>query len=311
MTADKRAAFTTLHTVLEATLRLLAPFLPFTAEEIFRALNAYRDERASVHLQDWPASDASAIDAELERAMAAAQAVVGLGRSLRQDAALKTRQPLGRMVMHSDDDRAGLVLANDLLAGYVAGELNVKTVGTVDDPREVAELSAKANFRALGPRFGKKAPLAAQRITAMTGGEIMRLRADGRVVLDLEGADTEFTFEEVQVVEQGVGSFVATGAQGLTVALDTTLTEELRREGLAREIINKVQNLRKKSGLEVSDRIRLSITGPAAVLAAVADHADRITGETLAVGVADGADLPYKEEFAIDDIAIGIALDKA
>ena len=115
----------------------------------------------------------------------------------------------------------------------------------------------------------------------------------------------------IQVVEQGVGSFVAAGAQGLTVALDTTLTGELRREGLAREIINKVQNLRKKSGLEVSDRIDLAITGSEEVLAAVAEHQERITGETLATGVAADGDLAYKDSFDIDDNAIGIALEKA
>jgi len=311
MTDDKRAAFTTLHTVLESSLRLLAPFIPFTAEEIFRSLAAHCDPGASVHLQEWPAGDEGLVDADLEKAMAAAQTVVGLGRSLRQDSGLKTRQPLGRLVMHANDDRADLVLADATLAGYVASELNVKDVGTVADPREVAELSAKANFRALGPRFGKQSPLAAKRITAMTGDEIMTLQRAGRVVLEFEGQDTEFTFEEVAVAEQGIGSFVAAGSQGLTVALDTTLTGDLRQEGLAREIINKVQNLRKKSGLEVSDRIELSITGSEAVLEAVEAHRERITGETLALGVASGRELAYKDSFDIDDHAIGIALDRA
>jgi len=311
MTDDKRAAFTTLHTVLESSLRLLAPFIPFTAEALFRSLAAHCDPGASVHLQEWPAGDEGLVDADLEKAMAAAQTVVGLGRSLRQDSGLKTRQPLGRLVMHANDDRADLVLADATLAGYVASELNVKDVGTVADPREVAALSAKANFRALGPRFGKQSPLAAKRITAMTGDEIMTLQRAGRVVLEFEGQDTEFTFEEVAVAEQGIGSFVAAGSQGLTVALDTTLTGDLRQEGLAREIINKVQNLRKKSGLEVSDRIELSITGSEAVLEAVEAHRERITGETLALGVASGRELAYKDSFDIDDHAIGIALDRA
>jgi isoleucyl-tRNA synthetase len=310
-TADKHAAFTTLHTVLETGLRLLAPFLPFTAEEVYRALCARGDEALSVHLQDFPAADQARIDEALERAMAAAQDVVGLGRSLRQDAALKTRQPLGRLVVHADDDRAQLVLADERLVGYVAGELNVKDVGRLDDPREVAVLSAKPNFRALGPRFGKGAPQAAGRISAMTPDEIMRLRADGRVTLDFEGRDEEFGFEEIQVQEEGVAPWVAAGDKGLTVALDTTLTDELRAEGLAREIINKVQNLRKKSGLEVSDRIVLSVAGPEPVLAAVRDHADRITGETLADGVAAAGELPYKEAFVIDGHEITVALDRA
>ncbi|HPF71809.1 MAG TPA: DUF5915 domain-containing protein, partial [Candidatus Krumholzibacteria bacterium] len=310
-TPDKHAAFTTLLAVLEATLRLLAPFVPFTAEEIYRALAAGGAADVSVHLQDFPVADPARIDAALERAMAVAQDVVGLGRSLRQDAALKTRQPLARLVVHADDDRGALLLGDPLLAGYVAGELNVKQVGALDDPREVAVLSAKANFRALGPRFGKAAPRAAARITAMTADEIMRLRTDGRITLEVDGAPHELGFEEIQVAEEGIAPWVAAGAQGLTVALDTTLTDALRAEGLAREIINKVQNLRKKSGLEVSDRIALHVGGPDEVLAAVADHAGRIAGETLADGVAATGDLPYKEAFVIDGLEITIALDRA
>ena len=323
MTPDKRAAFTTLHTVLESSLRLLAPFIPFTTEEIFRALTAHRDPAASVHLQDYPAVDESLIDGDLERGMAAAQAVVGLGRSLRQESGLKTRQPLGRLVMHADDGRVALLMGDDTLQGYIAEELNVKAVGTVDDPREVALLSAKANFRALGPRFGKQAPVAGQAIAAMTPAQIMTLRDAGSVSLDVAGAAVEFTFEEILVSEEGVAPFVAGGSGGLTVALDTTLTDDLVQEGLCREIINKVQNLRKKSGLEVSDRIRLRITGPAAVQAAVTRFSNRIVGETLAAEisadtgdsgtdtVAGRVELAYKDTFEIDDQSISIALARA
>jgi isoleucyl-tRNA synthetase len=311
MTADKRAAFSTLYTALESSLRLLAPYLPFVTEEIFRGLRAHADPQGSVHLQDYPTADESLIDADLEKAMAATQAVVSLGRSLRQESSLKTRQPLGRLVMHSDDDRVALLMADDLLTGYIAGELNVKEIGTVADPREIANLSAKANFRALGPRFGQKSPVAAKAITAMTPAEIMILRVEGKVTLEVEGVPADFTFEEVMVVEEGVGAYVASGDQGLTVALDTTLTDDLRQEGLAREIINKVQNLRKKSGLEVSDRIELAITGPEAIVAAAARFADRITTETLAEGVASTGDLAYKDTFKIEDVEIGIALDRA
>jgi isoleucyl-tRNA synthetase len=312
MTPDKRAAFTTLYTVLDASGRLLAPFIPFAAEEIHRALTVHTgNDQRSVHLRDFPVPDETLIDQGLEKSMAAAQSVVGLGRSLRQEASLKTRQPLGRLVMHSDDDRVALLMADDLLTDYIAGELNVKRVDTVDDPREVANLSAKANFRALGPRFGKRSPQAAERIVGMTSSEIMTLRAEGRVSLDFEGEQVDFTYDEVTVAEEGVGSFVAAGGQGLTVAVDTTLTEDLIREGLAREIINKVQNLRKKSGLEVSDRIELAISGPDEVLTAVSLFKERITTETLALDVATDRDLAYKETFIIGDHEIGIALDRA
>ncbi len=310
LTADKRAAFTTLYTVLESSLRLLAPFIPFTAEEVFRGLVAHQDPAASVHLQDYPVADADQIDASLEKAMAAAQAVVGLGRSLRQDASLKTRQPLGRLVMHSDDDRVALLMDDSRLQGYLAEELNVKEIGTVADPREVALLSAKANFRALGPRFGKQAPVAAKVITGMTPAEILTLREDGRVALQMADETVEFTFEEVIVSEEGLAPFVAGGANGLTVALDTTLTPELRQEGLCRELINKVQNLRKKSGLAVSDHINLRIEGPPSVLAAVSGFSDRIVTETLAETVAATGELAYKDTFEIEDQEISIALDR-
>ena len=311
MTADKRAAFTTLYRVLEATLRLLAPFIPFTTEEIYRGLLRHRDADVSVHLQDFPTADESLIDQDLERAMAAAQAVVGIGRSLRQDAGLKTRQPLGRLLVHADDDRGDLLLGDERLVGYVAEELNVKTVDSVADPREVAELSAKANFRALGPRFGKQAPQAAAAIAAMTAEQILELRGAGTVTLDLAGQATGFGFEEIFVSETGIAPYVAGGAGGLTVALDTTLTEDLRQEGLCREIINKIQNLRKNSGLEVSDRIDLRIDGPDEVLAAVARFDERIRRETLAVDVASAGDLAYKDTFKIDDYEIDVALRRS
>jgi isoleucyl-tRNA synthetase len=310
MTTDKHAAFSTLYTVLESSMRLLAPFIPFTAEEIYRGLTRHSSPEGSVHLRDFPVADKSLMDAELERMMEVSQTVVGIGRSLRQESGLKTRQPLGRLVVHSQDDRAATLLANSQLAGYVREELNIKEVERVADPRSIATLSAKANFRALGPRFGKNAPVAAKAITAMTPEKIMELKENGSVMLEILGEESSFTFDEVMVQEEGTGSFVAGSGQGLTIALDTALDDDLRAEGLCREIINKVQNLRKKSGLEVSDRIELSITGPDEVLAMVENYGDRIKADTLALSIASAAELPYKESFSIDANEIGIALGK-
>jgi isoleucyl-tRNA synthetase len=310
MTADKRSAFATLYAVLEATLRLLAPFIPFTSEEIYRALSTDRAKGRSVHLTDYPRSDEASQDLRLERAMAVAQTVVGLGRSLRQDVRLRTRQPLGRLVIHSTDNRAPLLLADQRLVGYVSEELNVKQIETVDDPSSVATLAAKANFRALGPRFGKGAPAAAERIVAMTPTEIGRLRSEGHIELDFADQAADFGFDEIQISESGVDPFVAAGADGLTVALDVTLTDELRTEGLCREIVNRVQNLRKKSGLAVADRIALNISGDARVRAAATKFADHITTETLAEGVASEVKLPHRESFELDGLAVEIALGK-
>ena len=311
MTVDKFTAFSTLYTVLESSARLLAPFIPFTAEEIFRGLTSHHAPEGSVHLHDFPVLDSSLVDEELEGLMDVSQTVVGIGRNLRQESGLKTRQPLGRLMVHSTDARAGNLLNNDQLVGYVREELNIKAVEIVDDPRSIATLSAKANFRALGPRFGKGAPVAAKCITGMTAEEIMKLKVNGSVNLEFEGESTSFTFEEVQVLEEGTGTFVAGSGQGLTLALDTALDDDLRAEGLCREIINKVQNLRKTSGLEVSDRIELEISGPQSVLDVVEQFASRIMADTLALGVASAAELPYKESFSIDENEISIALGKA
>ena len=311
MTVDKFTAFSTLYTVLESSVRLLAPFIPFTAEEIFRGLTAHHAPEGSVHLHDFPVVDANLVDEDLELMMDVSQNVVSIGRNLRQESGLKTRQPLGRLLIHSADERASKLLDNDEMVGYVREELNIKTVEMVDDPRSIATLSAKANFRALGPRFGKGAPVAAKCITAMTPAEIMELKLKGTVNLEFEGESTSFTFEEVQVLEKGTGTFVAGSGQGLTLALDTALDEDLRAEGLCREIINKVQNLRKTSGLEVSDRIDLKVDGPQSVLDVVERFASRIMTDTLALGIASANELPYKESFSIDENEISIALGKA
>ena len=310
MTPGKRSAFATLYTTLETSLRLLAPFIPFTAEEIYRGLTAHQDPEGSVHLREYPLAATELIDQDLERAMATAQQVVGLGRSLRQEAGLRTRQPLGRLAVHAEDDRVDLLLADDRLIGYIAEELNVKKVERLDDPRALVEMSAKAEFAVLGPRFGKRMKEVAQRVAGMTYEEILALKKSGVVVLDLTGEQFEFTDKEIATIERGIDPYVAGGQMGLTVAVDTTLTDDLRQEGWCREIVNRVQNLRKKSDLAVSDRIVLHITGSQKILDAVERHGERIIAETLAECVASDRDLPYKDTFSIDENEIGIALDR-
>jgi isoleucyl-tRNA synthetase len=310
MTPDKRSAFRTLFEVLDATVRALAPFVPFVAEELYRGLHAFRDPAASVHLTDYPVAEPSRQDAALERRMALAQAIVGIGRSLRQEAKLRTRQPLGRLLVRAADGRAAEMLADDRLVAYVAEELNVKAVEALEDPALVSRLSAKPNYRALGSRFGRRVPEAAARISAMTAEEIGAFQRDGRISLDVGGEATVFAPEELQVRQEGVPPFVAGAQGGLLVALDTTLDDELRAEGLAREIVNRIQNLRKKSGLAVSDRIRLSVAGDDTVRAVLERHGERISGETLAVEIAADTDLPYQETFKVDGVEIDIALDR-
>lgn len=310
MTVDKRTAFATLYRVLENSLRLLAPFIPFTTEEIYRSLKVHVDSEVSVHLTDYPGVDPESQDRSLEELMASAQAVVGLGRSLRQDAGLRTRQPLARLLVHADDERAERLLADERVRELVAVELNVKEIAWLEDPLTVVAYTAKPNYRALGPRFGKRVPQMAKRIEAMTPAEILSFRREGEITLVHEGEALRFGGEELAVAEAGIAPYVAAGGNGFTVALDTTLSEELILEGFCREIINRVQNLRKKSGLEVSDRILLAIEGSAPVDAVLARFGERIASEALAVEFVPAAGLPHQDSCRIDDAEVSLALGK-
>ncbi|MCP4574344.1 MAG: isoleucine--tRNA ligase [bacterium] len=307
---DKHTAYTTLHTVLETTLRLLAPFVPFTAEELYRGLRAHADAEVSVHLQDFPVADGEAVNSDLERRMAAAQEAVRLGRSARQISGVKTRQPLGRLCLFSPQGTAAELVDDPVIGEYLRMELNVKELQVAAELDSLADQSAKANFRALGPRFGKEVPRWAAAIAALDPQQIARLGATGKIEIQLDGRTEEFGGEEVQVTLEGKGAFVVAGSPSLVSAIDTTIDDVLKAEGIAREIINKVQNLRKKSGLEVSDRIVLAITGPARVLAAVESHTPRIRTEVLADDVAAAGELPYKETFVIEGDEVSVALDR-
>ncbi len=305
MNSDKQAAYGTLYRVLDESLRMLAPYIPFTTEEIYLSLH---NDVESVHLELFPESDSTLIDTELESIMAAAQSVVTLGRSLRQDSGIRTRQPLGKLLLHSEDNRAEALCNDTNYSETLASELNIKSIELIDDPRKVVVLEGKANFRALGPRFGKAAKQAASAITAMTPADIMTLRTNGTVSLDVASEATDFTFEEIQVVENGIDPYVAGSESGITVAMDCTLTDDLKEEGLAREIINRIQNLRKSNGLEVSDRILLSIDGSQQVQTAVSKWSDYIASETLAEFGND--EFEISDTFPVDDVEVRIALQR-
>ena len=333
MGEDKRAAFDTLYTVLEGVSRLLAPFTPFIAERLYRGLHPDLPEEApaptedgsmsssadpaagggepadSVHLADWPGSSAAARDRELEESMAAVLQVVGLGRSLRNAHELRVRQPLREGLVYGRSPALRRAVEQERYAALIADELNLKRVSWLDDPSRVARVSAKANFRKLGARFGKKTPAVAKAIAALDGDSLARLREDGSLTLSVDGDEVEITGEDVFISEEGLEGYVTESQRDCMVALSIELDEELRREGLARELVNRIQNLRKQAGLAVSDRISLYIGGDEAVAAAWAAHQDHIREETL---VQIHAERPapdmVQEEFSIDGHKALIAL---
>ena len=290
---DADAAFRTLWTCLRTVALLVAPYAPFTAEELWQGLVVSVDPEApdSVHLADWPEPDRTAADPELSAAMAEVRRLVGLGRQARTDAKLKVRQPLARaLISVPDPARAGVAGLLDL----VAAELNVKEVGFAEGDTGMVAYRLAPNFRALGPRFGRDAQAVAaalRQAPADLAAELaVALRAGQRVELEVDGLGrVELGPEEAGVVEEPVTGWRVVRDGATAVALDLEVSPELRREGLARDLVRAVQDLRKAAGLEVADRIELAVKagggGENQVAAAVDAHRDYLLGETLATSL--------------------------
>jgi len=285
---DSEAAFRTLWTCLKTLSLLLAPYTPFLAERLWQGLVVSVDPGApdSVHLADWPEPDGAADDPELRAAMAEVRRLVGLGRQARTDAKVKVRQPLARALVTVPAERREAVAG---LLDLVAAELNVKRVGFASGEDGLVAYRLVPNFRALGPRFGRRAPAVAAAVREADAGELApRLQAGERVELEVPGVGpVELGPDEVGVAEEPVTGWRVVREGGASVALDLTVTPELRLEGLARELVRAVQDLRKDAGLKVSDRIELAVQAAGEVAEAVQAHGDYLRAETLAVALHD------------------------
>jgi len=299
---DKRAAFATLYEVLIAFTRLLAPVLPFITEEIHTGL---APEEPSVHLTDYPAVDEEMIDADLERSMAAARRIVALGRSLRSGHAVGVRQPLGSLTVVSRDP--AVASAVERHRRIIAEELNVKEVAASEDEQSVVELRAKADFRRLGPRLGAAVKEAAKELAALSGPEVAAFVDRGRI----DAAGHALTIDDA-VISRRPRPGLAVASEGpLSVALDITVTDELRAEGLAREVVSRIQRTRRDLGLEVTDRIRIGYhTDDGALRGAVERHAGFVAEEVLAVSLAadPGAEGPG---YRIGAAELRVSIEKA
>ncbi|HET7444305.1 MAG TPA: isoleucine--tRNA ligase [Solirubrobacterales bacterium] len=283
-----RAAFATLRHCLLETVAMLAPFTPFLADEIHRNLagggaGAAGELPDSVHLRDFPVVDPALADPELEAGMEAVRLTVELGRAARAQAKAKMRQPLRRAVIVANDaERAAIEARADL----VTAELNVKELDFVSDEAELASYTVKPNYRSLGPRFGKKMPQVAAAIEALdAAGVAATLAAGGEVGIAIDGSDHTLGPEDVTLALQPLDGYEVEAEAGHAVALALELDDELRREGLARELVHAVQNARKDAGLEITDRIELRLGGDEELLAAAREHQAYLAGEVLATSL--------------------------
>ncbi|HYC50801.1 MAG TPA: class I tRNA ligase family protein, partial [Gemmatimonadaceae bacterium] len=272
--ADNRAAFATLHEVLTVTARLLAPFAPFFPDWMHRELTGQ-----SVHLAPFVRVTRPPRDPALEGTMDAVRQLATLGRAAREAAKIKVRQPLTKAVCVAPAVDQRLL---EQLLPLLAAELNVKAIEFARTGDALVTLKAKANFRSLGKRFGKKTPLAAAAIGAFTSDELRAFEHGTPLAVTVDGETHALTAEDVEVLKSASGDLLVQESAGFVTAIDPTVTEELRLEGTARELISRVQRMRKEAGLGVSDRIRLAIAGATDVTAAVARHRDWIAGEVLA-----------------------------
>ncbi len=294
-----RAAIETLRFCLGETAKMLAPFTPFIADEIYANL-LFGDDPAleapvadwsaeqpdSVHLCDFPEVEESLIDPQLEEGMEAVRRTVELGRAARAQAKVKLRQPLRKaVVVASDTERAAI----ERLSEVVASELNVKEIDFVHTEAELLSYRVKPNYRSLGPRFGKSMPQVAAAVEALdAAGVAGRLEAGDEVGIAVDGSEHTLSADDISLVMEPLEGYQVEAQAGHAVALELELDDDLRREGLAREVVRAVQDARKRAGFDVSDRISLELRGDDDLLAAAREHQSYIAGETLATSVAYG-----------------------
>ena len=308
--ADQRAAFRTLFDALRQVVLMLAPCAPFVADWIHRGLAG-----GSVHLERFPTALTPEARAtltagdDLEGDMEAVRVLVSLGRAAREDVQIRVRQPLrgARAVIPG-----GRELSEEMLA-VVRDELNVKEIGFLSSVDGIVTLTGKPNYRALGQRFGKQTNDAANAIRALDQATLSVFQAGEVVEIEVDGATHALQEGDLEVIQDAAGNLVVKGEGAYTVALDAELDDELRAEGVARELVNRVQRLRRDSGLEITDRIELAVAGADEVRAAAAAHAAFIGGETLAVDVSvsdsvDATAFPHVLEVDLDGTPASIGL---
>jgi isoleucyl-tRNA synthetase len=307
---DTRAAFLTLHECLVTLGQLLAPFTPFIAEALWRNLAAGRNGAPeSVHLTDYPHPSARAVDPPLDEAMQGARDIVELGRRVRTEAKIKVRQPLSAAVVYYPGDRDALRPLLDL----VAEELNVKEVVFAESGERFGRWRAKPRFKSLGPRLGDRVKEVAGALAADQGPLAAALAAGEPVTVPTPSGAVALHPDDVELVrETRPGWGVATEGR-LTVALELELSDRLRLEGLARELVRSVQEARKAAGLDVSDRIHLGVEASGELARAFSEHRDTIAAETLAVAVSDRgiAEPLHRQEAVVEGSAVTITLRRA
>ncbi len=298
---DKISAYQTLYTCLETVAKLSAPVAPFFMDRLYKDLTAAtkKENFESVHLAEFPAYDATAIDVGLEGKMEKAQIISSLVLSIRQKEKIKVRQPLKKIMIPVLDMQQRNEI--EAVAALIKSEVNVKEIELLDDASDILVKQIKPNFKTLGPKFGKDMKKIAQAIARFGQEDIKEIEQKGEISIEIENKTIKLQLLDVEIASQDIEGWLVASSGTLTVALDVTIDEELRKEGIARELVNRIQNMRKDSGFEVTDKIDIKIQKDGLVERAVQSNLQYIKTETLT------AELDFKEKL---DVGTTIAFDE-
>ena len=307
-TEDKLAAYQTLYVCLETVAKLMAPIAPFYADKLYMDLvrTTGRDSVASVHLAQFPVCDDALVDKELEVRMEMAQKVSSMGLALRKKVNIIVKQPLQKLMIPVDAEMKARLEA---VKPLIMNEVNVKEIDFVEGASDILVKKVKCNFKSLGKKFGALMKQVAAAVTTMSQEQIAELESAGRLTLDLNGTPAEIEAGEVEIYSEDIPGWVVANEGVLTVALDVTVTEELRREGIARELVSKIQNIRKSSGFEISDRIAVTLTSNENTDAAIEEHKAYICNQVLADSLTIGV-VPEGTALEFDGFVLQAVVEK-
>ncbi len=309
---DKISAYQTLYTCLETVAHLMAPIAPFFADRLFLDLNAVtgKDKSESVHLAKFPTFNEALIDSNLEACMQLAQQTSSLILALRRKADKKVRQPLSKAVVPAQDETSYKQLL--YIADLVKAEVNIKELEIIPADADMDNLvkKIKPNFKTLGKKYGKQMKEIAQAMTGFGKAEIVEIEREGRYLLALPTGDVKLELEDVEIITEDMPGWLVANEGKLTVALDITVTDELLREGIARELVNRIQNIRKSKGYEIVDKIVVEIESREEIAEAVKEYANYIASQTLANSVVLVDSLTNATELEFEDYVVKIDIKK-
>lgn len=309
MNENKLAAYQTLYECLVTISKLIAPFTPFLGEELFRNLNSVTksEKTESVHLTDFPVT--GEIDKELEQKMDLAQHVVYLVRAIRAKSNLKVRQPLKKLIVVIEKNKKDALLK---MKDVILEEVNIKELEILDDDSTLVHKSAKANFKTIGPKFGKNVKAVAEKIKNFTSTEISLIEKGDSVAVEINGESLSVSKDDVEILSEQISGWIVESESGVTVAVDTYLTPELISEGLAREFVNRIQNMRKDAGFQVTDKINIAFSGNSDFKTAINSFTKYIAVETLAEKIETKVEFNggFVQDWKIGEDEIKIKIEK-